>query len=93
MGLAGYGPVPEPGYYFKIYAKSYPGILEYQGNLRNCKNMSTGYFLSTSKYSSIDPSGSAYDLPGYPGSRNCKNMMSVENGRLEDATSAPNGMR
>ena len=20
MGLAGYGPVPEPGYYFKIYA-------------------------------------------------------------------------
>ena len=23
MGLAGYGPVPEPGYYFKIYAIIY----------------------------------------------------------------------
>ena len=26
MGLAGYGPVPEPGYYFKIYARG-PGPL------------------------------------------------------------------
>ena len=34
MGLAGYGPVPEPGYYFKIYARALPKGIIYRSDKR-----------------------------------------------------------
>ena len=35
MGLAGYGPVPEPGYYFEFYANALLG----QATLKTLENM------------------------------------------------------